>query len=358
VALVPMSEWPRDPNMPTGIRDLISLIVPFGDAPAGTVTDTEGRTLAADGTGDLPGQTLPMLSGLDDHQVAFIVDGTGPLTYSVPNTTGRTYGQGLVGPGLAARVDGIEGTPGQTDLIGSDAGSGTVWLDPAGAAGDLAVEVAREEAKGGQRLVDLDVAGLGADRLDVSVPRGDGAVVVDNAGGTTTVTGTVGRTGPGGLPGTVRIPTTELQPGQQLRVRPQDWTRIASAPTVVEVRDAGGDVVSSTTVRASSPDLVTRAGATLRTAKDTKRVLVVKARADRLPKGSMLVQKVQVLRGDKVVRTVKRGMSWRGGKSTWKAGLRLPDGRYRLVLTTAAAVLRNGIPTSDVVRRTTQVVLR
>ena len=172
-----MTEWPRDPSMPTGIRDLVSLIVPFGDAPGGTVTDAEGRTLAADGSGDLPGQTLPMLSGPDDQQVAFIVEGTGPLTYSVPNTDGRTYGQGLVGPGLAARVEGIEATAGQTDQIGSDAGGGTVWLDPAGPAGALEVEVARDEkGKGsGQRLVDLDLGGVDDDRVTVTVPDGSGA---------------------------------------------------------------------------------------------------------------------------------------------------------------------------------------
>ncbi|HEU5129589.1 MAG TPA: hypothetical protein VFU12_16525 [Glycomyces sp.] len=359
VALVPMSEWPRDPSMPTGLRDLLSLIVPFGEAPAGSVTDAEGNTLNADGTGTLPGQTLPMLSGVDDHQVAFIVDGTGPLTYSVPNTDGRTYGQGLVGPGLAARVDGIEATAGQTDLIGSDAGTGTVWLDPAGPAGALEVEVARQESgKGdGQRLVDLDLGGVADDRLGVTVPKGDGALVVDSDGGTVTVTGTVGRSGGSGQPGTIRLPETTLEPGQRMVVRPKDWDDLATRPTTVEVRDADGDVVSSATVRPPSPDLLRKTRATLRTATGEKRVLVVTARAVRLPAGSHLVQKVQVLRGKKVVRTVQRDRDWRGGKSRWTAKLRLPDGRYTLRLVSAAAVFRNGVPTSDVVRRTSEVSL-
>ena len=60
--------------------------MPFGDAPAGSVTDATGRTLAADGTGTLPGQAIPMLSGPDDHQVSFAIPDTGPLTYSVPNS--------------------------------------------------------------------------------------------------------------------------------------------------------------------------------------------------------------------------------------------------------------------------------
>lgn len=360
VALVPMSEWPRDPSMPTGIRDLVSLIVPFGDAPGGTVIDADGRTLAADGSGDLPGQTLPMLSGPDDQQVAFIVEGTGPLTYSVPNTSGRTYGQGLVGPGLAARVEGIEATAGQTDQIGSDAGAGTVWLDPAGPAGALEVEVARDEqGKGsGQRLVDLDLGGVDDDRVTVTVPDGSGALVVSNAGGRTTVTGTVGRTGSGGLPGLVRLPETELAAGQRMLVKPRSWSELATKPTLVEVRDAGGDLVSSTTVRPTSPDLLRRTGVNLRTADGNKRVLVVKARAVRLPAGSQLVQKVEVLRGKKVVRTVQRNLEWRGGKSRWTARMKLRDGGYTLRLVSAAAVVRDQVPTTDVVRKTREVRLR
>ncbi len=360
VALVPMSEWPRDPSMPTGLRDLLSLIVPFGDAPAGMVTDADGRTLSADGTGSLPGQTLPLLQGPDDHQVAFMIEGTGPLTYSVPNTDARTYGQGLVGPGLAARVDGIEATAGQTDLIGSDAGTGTVWLDPAGAAGALEVEVAREESGTGdaQRLVDLDLNGVGDDQVLVKVPDGSGPLVVENAGGTATVTGTVGRTGTGGLPGTVRLPATELASGERLLVKPKSWRHLGSKPTVVEVRSAGGDLVSSTTVRPKSPDLLKKTSAKLTTVKPTKRLLVVRARTEKMPAGSQLVQKVQVLRGKKVVRTIQRDKTWRGGTSRWTAKLKLPDGRYQLRLVSAAAVVRNGVPISDVARRTTSVRLR
>ncbi len=360
VALVPMSEWPRDPSMPTGLSDLLSLIVPFGDAPAGTVTDAEGNTLSADGTGSLPGQTLPLLQGPDDHQVAFIIEGTGPLTYSVPNTDARTYGQGLVGPGLAARVDGIEATSGQTDLIGSDAGTGTVWLDPAGAAGALEVEVAREESGKGnaQRLINLDLSGVGNDELKVRVPDGSGPVVVENDGATATVTGTIGRTGTGGLPGTVRLPSTALAPGERMLVKPKSWRELGTRPTVVEVRSAGGDLVSTTTVRPKSPDLLKKTSSKLSTVKATKRLLVVKARGVKMPAGSRLVQKVQVLRGTKVVRTLQRDKVWRGGKSRWTAKLKLPDGRYQLRLVSAAAVVRSGIPTSDVVRRTTSVRLR
>ena len=360
VALVPMSEWPRDPDMPTGISDLISLIVPFGDAPGGTVTGADGQTLSADGSGTLPGETLPLLNGQDDHQVAFIVEGTGPLTYSVPNATGRTYGQGLVGPGLAARIDGIEATAGQTDLIGSDAGGGEVWLDPAGPAGDLEVEVAREESgKGaGQRLVDLDLGGVDDDHVSVTVPSGDGALVVENEGGQMTVNGTVGRTGGAGQPGSVRLPDIELASGERLLVKPSSWAELGSKPTKVEVRDADGDVVSSTTVQPKSPRLLKSTRAVLRTVKGNKRVLVVRARSIALPEGSQLVQKVQVLRGKKVVRTVQRNRIWDGGKSRWKAKVKLSDGRYRVRLTSAAAVLRNGVPTTDVVRRTTDVRLR
>ena len=360
VALVPMSEWPRDPSMPTGLRDLLSLIVPFGDAAPGTVTDADGRTLSADGTGSLPGQTLPLLQGPGDDQVAFMIEGTGPLTYSVPNTDARTYGQGLVGPGLAASIDGIEATAGQTDLIGSEAGTGTVWLDAAGAAGALAVEVAREEsgAGDGQRLVDLDLEGVGDDRVLVKVPDGRGPVVVENAGAAATVTGSVGRTGSGGPPGTLRLPRTRLAQGERLVVKPTSWSALGTRPTVVEVRTRGGDLVSRTTVRPTPPDLLKRTSAKLSTAKATQRVLVVKARGAKLPAGSQLVQKVEVLRGAKVVRTLQRDQVWRGGKSRWTARLRLPDGRYRLALVSAAAVVRNGIPTSDVVRRTTSVRLR
>ncbi|WP_126688324.1 hypothetical protein [Nocardioides ferulae] len=360
IALVPMSEWPRDPSMPTGVRDLLSLIVPFGEAPDGVVTDASGRSLAADGTGDLPGTTMPILSGEDDDQVAFAVEGTGPLTYAVPNPTGRSYGQGLVGPGLAARIDGIDGTAGGTDLIGSDASAGRVWLDAAGDAGDLEVQVARQERgrDGGQRLVDLRLGEVADEQLSVTVPDGAGAVVVENEGDTATVRGTVGWAGPGGLPGTVRLPGTSLEPGQSLLVRPRDWHSLTGRPTVVQVRDAGGDVVSQTTVTAAVPDLVQRHAARLRGVRGTQRRLVVSARTSRLPAGSQLVQTVQVLRGKRVVRTVQRDRDFRGGKARWTAKLALPDGRYRLRLVTSAVIVRGAVPTTDSATRTVRVRLR
>ena len=359
IAIVPFRDWPTDPDMPTGISDLISLIVPFGDAPAGSVTDAAGRTLSADGTGTLPGQALPMLAGPDDHQVSFAIPGTGPLTYSVPNSTARTYGQGVLGPGLAARVDGIDATAGATDLIGSDVGKGTVWLDPAGPAGGLAVELARQEQgkKGGQRLVDLDLGGVDDGRTTVTLPKGKGPVTLVNSGGNMTVKGTIGRSGGSGAPGTIRLPRTTLASGQQLLVKPS-WKRLATTATVVEVRDAKGKLVSRSKIKPNTPTLLRSTNLTLSTVKDNKRKLVVTAGSVRLPAGSHLVQKIQVFSGKKLVRTIQRDRGWRGGTKRWTKGLKLKDGRYRIELVTAAVVLRDGIPVSDVVRRTMSVRLR
>ena len=78
----------------------------------------------------------------------------------------------------------------------------------------------------------------------------------------------------------------------------------------------------------------------------------------RLPAGSHLVQKIQVFNGKKLVRTIQRDKGWRGGTKRWTKALKLKDGRYRIVLVTAAVVLRDGIPVSDVVRRAMTVRLR
>ena len=129
--------------MPTGLRDLLSLIVPFGDAlPERSRTLPAGRW-PADGTGTLPGGGMPMLSGTGTTRSPSPSPAPDRSPTACPTARAGTYGQGIVGPGLAARVDGIDATAGQTDLIGSDVGQGTVWLDPAGPAGDLAVELAR-----------------------------------------------------------------------------------------------------------------------------------------------------------------------------------------------------------------------
>ena len=65
-----------------------------------------------------------------------------------------------------------------------------------------------------------------------------------------------------------------------------------------------------------------------------------------------------MLRGKKVVRTVQRNLEWRGGKSRWTARMKLRDGGYTLRLVSAAAVVRDQVPTTDVVRKTREVRLR
>jgi hypothetical protein len=359
IAIVPYRDWPTDPDMPTGIRDILSLIVPFGDAPAGTVTDASGRTLAADGSGNLPGQAIPMFSGVGDQQVAFAIPDTGPLTYSVANAADRTYGQGITGPGMAAMVNGIEGPAGGTDLIGSDPDQGTVWLDPAAKAGGLVVEVARQEKgkNGARRVVDLDLGGVDDGRTTVTLPKGNGPLTVANAGGTMTVKGTVGRVGGKGVAGIVRLPRTKLGPGQRLLVKPS-WTKLASKATLVEVRDAKGKLVSSTRITPPAPTYLRSASASLSTVKDNKRKLVVTATGAKLPAGSHLVYKVKVFKGSKLVKTVLRDRAWRGGTKSWSTRLKLKDGGYRVQLVAAAVVLRDRVPVSDFLRKTASFRLR
>ena len=127
---------------------------------------------------------------------------------------------------------------------------------------------------------------------------------------------------------------------------------MGTTATSVEVRDAKGKLVSSTKVAPKTPTLLRSTNATLSTAKDNKRKLVVTAGSVRLPAGSHLVQKIQVFSGKKLVRTIQRDRAWRGGTKRWTKGVKLKDGTYRVQLVTAAVVLRDGIPVSDVVRRT------
>jgi hypothetical protein len=359
IAIVPYRDWPTDPNMPTGIRDILSLIVPFGAAPAGTITDDQGRTLAADGTGSLPGAAIPIANRPQDQQVMFAIPGDSALTYTVPNTTARTYGQGIIAPGVVGRIDGIEATPGQSDQIGSDPSTGTIWVDPAGAAGDLEVELARQESGkgGGQRLVDLDLAGVDNARTTLTVPDGSGPMSLINAGGSMTVTGSIGRTGGKAAPGTIRLPRTTLAAGHRLVVKPT-WSKLASKPTLVEVRDAQGTVVSSTKIKPKNPRLLKSSSVRLAKSKGTKRFFVLSAKAKRLPAGSHLVQRIQVFKGKKLVKTLIRDRAWRGGTKTWTARLKLKKGSYRIQVTTAAVLLTDQVPVSDVAQKSVTLRLR
>jgi hypothetical protein len=256
-------------------------------------------------------------------------------------------------------VNGIEGSAGGTDVIGSDPDQGTVWLDPTAKAGGLDVQVVRHEKgkNGARRVVDLDLGGVDDGRTTVTLPSGKGPLTLANVGGIMTVKGTVGRVGGKGAAGIVRLPRTKLGPGQRLLVKPS-WTKLASKATLVEVRDAKGKLVSSTRVTPPAPTYLRSTKASLSTVKGNKRKLVVTATGAKLPAGSHLVYKVKVFSGSKVVKTILRDRSWRGGTKRWTTRLKLRDGGYRVQLVAAAVVVRDLVPVSDLLRKTTSVRLR
>lgn len=362
IKLVSYASWPRNPTLPTSPTALFSILLPMGDAPPGTVTDSEGRTLSAVGTPTLPDSAyIPAMTGPDDNQVAFAVPrSAGPLTYQVTHDADRTYGQAFAGNSMAARVEGIEGAAGMTDSLGADLASGEVWIDPASEAGALEMSLVRRDtdAGSGQRTAELALSGLGADELRVTLGRGRNGLEIVNEGGRTTVGGSIGWAGPDGVPATISLPEVDLGPGQSLQVTPSAWNELRGTKTQLRVIDADGDVVSKRTLSPDPVKYLRKTKLSVRTVKKSLRKVKVVAVAGRLAPGSVLVQRVQVRKGSRLVKTLERDLSWRGGKSVWRVPVKLRGGRYRFVATNAVLVSRRGSLTSDSMSRTREIRLR
>ncbi|MGA9747904.1 MAG: IPT/TIG domain-containing protein [Nocardioides sp.] len=349
VKLVGYSDWPRDPTLPIHPDSLFSILIPMG-ATGGELTDSRGETLAVDGSSTMDdGAVLPNLDGAGDGGFAFAVPRQGgALTYRAEPTTTASYGQGFLARGLAASVEGIEGQPGQTDIVTTDPGSGEIGVDAAGDLGDLTVELARREGGGGDgvRTAGLQLSGLGDGPVSVALSNRGGGLSATNGDQPATVTGLLGWIGPAGTPGQVELPPTALEPGDTLQVKPGDWADLGGRPTVVTVRDEDGDVRSTTRLTGDAPsaDYLTGGKVSVKSKNRSskKRTLVLKAASSALPADSHLAQLVEIRRGRTVVKRFERVVAWNGGTSTWRKQFKLRDGRYRVTAVNAVATVTGG----------------
>lgn len=354
---VPFGDIPRDPTLPTSISGLLSLIVPFAaDGSVEQIRDDHGHTLLnADGTANenpltgIPGATVFRgLTGGNSRPVYAVPAGT-PVVEELAARRGATYGHGLVGPGFAAKVDGLQGS-GRSDLMRFDARAGAIDLDPAAPAGAMHVSLARSERDGDQRSVELAIAGADAGRQHVALGRGDDDLDY-TAGGSSTVQASIAWTGSHGRPGSVRLPAVHLTGGDRLTIAPKRWSRLDETTLVLTVRGRSGALRMRRSVEPTtrSDRWVHHASIAARTVHGNRRRVVVRSSLGRLPRGTRVMQVLEVRRGGTLVKRVVRtlhGVRAQRAARTWTVDLRFADGRYSLRAGTTVIAPGRAVTTS------------
>ena len=347
MALVPYSQWPRDPTLPTSPGALFTMLLPRGDVPPGAVTDSSGRTLSTTES-SIPGSTyLPSLSGEGDSQVGFLVPSSaGAVTY---RADGAGEGLSFAAADFAGSLTGADAAG---DRITTDPSKGLVALDGAAKAGAVDVDLVRREAgDGGQRTASLRLSGVGSSPVSIALDRGKAGLTL-RATSALTLKGTIGWAGSSGIPASVKLPRIKLAAGQSVTVAPKKWNQLTSKPTLIRVKSAAGKVLSTRVVKAKEPKLIKKSTLSV----STRKVKVVTV-AKPLPVNTQLAQVVQIKRGNKVVKTLRHTTSFSGGRAVFTARLKLPPGSYTVRSFATVVVLGDSQPVVDTREATSRLRL-
>ncbi len=364
IVVVPWGTVPRTPTLPSTLSGLVSLIVPFASGTAPTqVVDAAGHTLL-DAQGQpnenlatrIPGaDVLPSLSGLKGRPIS-VVPVTGSYTASLPGTGSGTTGLGIIAPGFSATVRGVRTAPGVTNRVKVDATAGGLAVDAA-RGGELKATLART-ANGNAYGADLTVRGGDRGSHAFTLAGGGGAASYRNGGGAARVSIRLRGGSSKGVTGVVDLGTVSVPAGGTLSVVPSAWANVATQGGRVTVRSAGGRVLVSRTLRPKAAAKRIRSiKVSARTASGNSRIVTVRVRFTKAPRGSRVIVAAHVLRGRLVVATSSRTISAAKARGVRSVSFRmkLTDATYSV---TGSAVIVSAGTSARVERLTRKLRFR